>query len=508
MYRVEPIIYRRAQKGRFPFVDTTDGNYLSHLLYEAGKKEGVPKMSIGVLGYKHIEDTKRCVESVLRFVGDIDYELILIDNGSEDQNETLNYYQSVPTMRKKIIQVEEALGPDYGCMLGTRLMYEYSEGDILVALSNDHIITENALQNMLICLESSADIGVVTPMSSNAWMCQNPRLQYSSMEEMFEVAKAFNHSDPKKWKERMITATVASAFKREALALTGFYGYWSAEAELLFKIRQAGYKVMLLGDTWVCHNHDYATKTDTHAWTQDKLKDRRMTELDEARRGGLKLFGDIMTFEYQLMSLLEKPTVEIPKLFAINVTAGQTLLDLKNRLRELDVFQTEASAFTTEARYYGLLATAAKTVYCDRIQFLREDLEGQQFDVVLLGEPVNLFPDPENLMKTILELLAPDGQLLFKMKNTCDAKMLQGLLGNPVAAGDEKLIVMTLEDVKNMASKYGAASMKARRTIGNYDAKTVETVANILSNTKAVKNVQEAVQDVLTTEYLFCVRKG
>lgn len=37
MYQVEPIIYRRAQKGEVSFVDTLDGNYLSHLLYEAGK---------------------------------------------------------------------------------------------------------------------------------------------------------------------------------------------------------------------------------------------------------------------------------------------------------------------------------------------------------------------------------------------------------------------------------------------------------------------------------------
>ena len=145
MYQVEPIIYHRAQKGEVPFVDTLDGNYLSHLLYEAGKKRGVPKMSIGVLGYKHIEDTRRCVESVLRFVGDIDYELILVDNGSHDGDETLNYYQSVPTMKKKIIQVEDPLGTMYGAIFGTRLMYEYAEGDIFLMLGNDNIIAENTL---------------------------------------------------------------------------------------------------------------------------------------------------------------------------------------------------------------------------------------------------------------------------------------------------------------------------------------------------------------------------
>lgn len=513
MYQVEPIIYRRAQKGQVPFVDTTDGNYLSHLLYEAGKKEGTPKMSIGVLGYKHIEDTKRCVESVLRFVGDIDYELILIDNGSEDNNETLDYFQSVPTMRKKIIQVEEPLGPMYGCIFGTRLMYEYAQGDIFVFLGNDNIITENALQNMIACLESSPDIGLVTPMSSNAWMSQNPGLCYSSFEEMFEKAKEFNKcSNPRKWQERIETATVATAIKREALVQSGFYGFWAAEWDLCHRIRKAGYKIILLGDTWVCHNHDYNTKADTHTVSESTKQSEKILECEEemrkARTGGLMRFGDIMAFEQRLISLLEKPEAEIPEILAVNVTAGQPLLDVKNKLREFGVFDSRSTAFSTNAKYYTFLSTTADHVLCDRIQFLRDDLEeNQKFDIVLLGESINLFPDPEFLMKTLLKLLKPNGQFLFKLKNSYDAKLFQGILGNPLPAGDEKMIVLTLQDIRSMAEKYGASHIKAQRLLGNYDNKTIETVANILTDSKAVQNVQTEVQNILTTEYLFCARK-
>lgn len=512
MYQVEPIIYRRAQKGQVPFVDTTDGNYLSHLLYEAGKKEGTPKMSIGVLGYKHIEDTKRCVESVFRFVGDIDYELILIDNGSEDDNETLDYYQSVPAMRKKIVQVEEPLGRYYGVMLGTRLLYEYADGDIFVFLGNDNIICENTLQNMLACLESSPDIGLVTPMSSSVWMEQNPGLQYSTLDEMFAVAKEFNRqSDPRKWQERLETATVATAIKREVLTQTGFYGFWTAENELCHKIRKAGYKIFLLGDTWACHNHDYQTKKDSYAWLEDEEVNEKILkngpQLNKAKFGGLKQFGDIMVFEQRLISMLDKPEAEKPKILAVNVTAGQPLLDVKNKLREYSIFDTESTAFSTDAKYYPLLYTTADQVYCDRIQFLAEDLEGKSFDVIILGQPINLFPDPELLMRSLLNLLRPNGQLLFKLRNSYDARMLQGVLGIPLPAGDEKMIVLTLQDVRRMAEKYGASHIKAQRLLGNHDDKTIEMVANILTNSKAVQNVQTEVQNILTTEYLFCARK-
>lgn len=512
MYQVEPVIYRRAQKGQVSFVDTLDGNYLSHLLYEAGKKEGTPKMSIGVLGYKHIDDTKRCVESVLRFVGDIDYELILMDNGSQDNNETLDYYQSVPTTRKKIIQVEEPIGPNYGAMLGTRLLYEYADGDIFLLLGNDNIVAENTLQNMIACLESSPDIGLVTPMSSNAWMLQDPGLRYSTLEEMFAAAKEFNRqSDPRKWQERLETAIVATAMKREVLIQSGFYGFYTAESDLCHRIRKAGYKIFLLGDTWACHNHDYNTKTDTHSFLGDSEYNKKILQhsqrMTTEKAGGLTLFKEIMVFEHRLISLLEKPEAEKPKILAVNVTAGQPLLDVKNRLREYSVFESESTAFSTDAKYYPLLYTTADRVYCDRIQFLREDLDGQSFDVMILGQAINLFPDPEQLMKTLLDLLKPNGQLLFKLKNSHDARMFQGVLGNPVPAGDEKMIVLTLQDIRSMAEKHGASHIKAQRMLGNYEDKVIETVASILTNSKAVQNVQAEVQNVLTTEYLFCVRK-
>ena len=515
MYQVEPVIYRREQKGEVPFVDTMDGNYLSHVLYEAGKRAGTPKMSIGVLGFKHLDDTKRCVESVLRFVGDIDYELILVDNGSQDDNETLEYYQSVPTTRKKIIQVEDPLGRDYGSVFGTRLMYEYASGDIFVFLGNDNIITENALQNMLICLESSPDIGLVTPMSSNAYMLQNPMLRYSTIEEMFAAAKEFNRSDPRKWQERMELATVATAIKREVLIQAGFYGFWTAESDLCHRIRRAGYKTVLLGDTWVCHNHDYSSKKESQGWLDDtdnsKKKMETMRGLTLNRSGGLEQFKDIMVFEHQLISLLNEPASKTPDILAVDVRAGQPLLDVKNKLREYDIFNPTAAAFSTNAKYFTMLSTITDRVFCDRIQFLQEDLEGQQFDIILLGEPVNLYPQPESLLKALLGLLKQEGQLLLKVRNSCDAYMLKRLLGDTSetggTAGGTGPIDLQMEALKAMAAKYGATKMKMLRRVGNYDPQTVQAITNILINTKAVNNLQEAVENILTVDFLYYLKK-
>ena len=55
----------------------------------------------------------------------------------------------------------------------------------------------------------------------------------------------------------------------------------------------------------------------------DKLaSDNSIEAMQEARLGGLKLFSDIMIFENQLLSLLEKPSEKVPKLLAVNVVTG------------------------------------------------------------------------------------------------------------------------------------------------------------------------------------------
>ena len=49
----------------------------------ARAKETQSEVSVIVLAYNQLEKTNRCVESILKYTNDVDYDLILIDNGSE-----------------------------------------------------------------------------------------------------------------------------------------------------------------------------------------------------------------------------------------------------------------------------------------------------------------------------------------------------------------------------------------------------------------------------------------
>jgi len=122
---------------------------------------GCAEVSIVVQAYNRLEKTKRCVESVLKYTKNVDYELILLDNGSEDG--TLDYFQSVPYEKKTVIHVTRNIGVAYPILT----MCLNQLGRFVCFIPNDLIVTAHWLENLLICIKSDDRIGMVNPVCSN-----------------------------------------------------------------------------------------------------------------------------------------------------------------------------------------------------------------------------------------------------------------------------------------------------------------------------------------------------
>ena len=65
-------------------------------------------VTVLVQAYNSLDKTKRCVESILKYTKDIDFDLLLIDNGSTD--DTLQYFISVDYPKKTILRFTENRG--------------------------------------------------------------------------------------------------------------------------------------------------------------------------------------------------------------------------------------------------------------------------------------------------------------------------------------------------------------------------------------------------------------
>jgi GT2 family glycosyltransferase len=388
--------------------------------YKAYDAPGVPRCTVAVTAYNRLEKTKACVECILKYTGGIDYELLLIDNGSEGKG-VLEYFESVAHGNKKILRVTKNIGFNYAWQAAKN----HFSGKYLVIVSCDIYVTQNWVENLLTCYESDPRIGFVEPVSNNVSNHQQVDLGYTDFEDMQLKAAAYNVSDPLKWEERMRCISLIGIYSRPILDIVGLgdaaYLHDFTEDDLALRIRRAGYKVILCRDTWVCHDHDFRN-------TPPEELGAFYTRLDYGRAAfrekyrGLDAWDDILNFEMVLLAPLDSHPfgVGAHKTLIVDGRCGTPVLEARNRLRRRGLTEMASCAYTTQAKYYEDLLSVAEEVHCGAIGRLADCFGEAEFDIVAICEPVNLDPEPAALMRDLLRITKPQGLLLYKLRNTFD----------------------------------------------------------------------------------------
>ncbi len=388
-------------------------------------------VSVVVQAYNRLEKTKICIECILKYTTDIEYELVLVDNGSTDG--TLDYFKSVKHRHKKIIWVTKNIG-SY-----VPIMHNQLSGRYLAFICNDTYVTQNWLINLLTCLKSDASIGMVVPVCFNASNFQGVDITFNTLDEMQAKAVKHNISNPGLWHERLSLVMQMVIFKREAMDIAGIgdYGYFYdfADDDLAFRYRRAGYKTMLCKDTFVHHDHIH---TNSEEKDLELLRHSLMIGKKDfkSKHFGIDASDDVNNFESVLISLvnpleqarsIESHGVEI---LGVDVLCGTPILELKNKLREARLFDTRLSAFSTNPKYWLDLKTiCAGDVVADRIEHIYKHFLDMSFDYVILGTSLNDYQNPLHLLRVLLKRLKSDGHLLVKLHNTYDVLSLFNTLG-------------------------------------------------------------------------------
>lgn len=416
-YKVEPIII--DTKGlTFPGTLETAWEIRS-ANYQLYNRNETPKCSIAVIGYQRFHKTQYCVECILKYTQDIDYELILVDGGSHDG--TYEFFQTVAYSNKKIIQLTQNMGMNFLW----HILRKTFNGKYLVVISNDIYVTQNWLSNLLTCYESDPKIGFVEPVCSNVSNLQQVNLAYNNFDEMQEKAAEINISDPSKWEERMRLVSPIVLYSRPILDIVGVFDpafiHDYADDDYSARIRRSGYKLMLCRDTWVCHDHNYGD-----IGGKDPVVFQRGLAYGAAiyrqKYHGIDPWKDFNNYEQTL--LLPLDTVELNpgelSVLTVDVRCGTPMLEIRNRLRRRNRICSDSQAFTTQAKYYQDLQTVCDGVCCDRINYIQSHYAEGRFDIVVLGKPINTYSEPIVLLQALYNLLKPGGVLLFKLRNTDD----------------------------------------------------------------------------------------
>lgn len=411
--------------------------------------------TVAVVGFNRLEKTKECVESLLKYTTDVRYKLVLVDNGSSDG--TLEYFEKVDCPDKLIISITKNIGSSYP----TRHVLQHFEGDYIVFLANDLIVTSNWLSNLIKCAKSDYKIGLVQPVSSNVSNNQQVNLEYSNRLQMQEEAKKYNVSDPRKWHERVRIITLGNLITRECLTTLGslfdagfFHDF--VDDDLAFRIRRAGYKVILAKDTWIHHNHNFREY-------EDKNKELYIENLRNGKYNfsqkyyGIDAWEDTNNFEYSMISMIKAPKrARIINVLGIDVKCGTPILEIKNKLRGFGIFNTRLSAYPQDAKYFLDLKTICEgVVKCDRIDYLSSNFMSERFDYIMLGNPINLYREPYKLLQDIINLSGSEGQIIIKLRNTFDYKTLVNILGQKQVYDENSGLHISLEELNKWIVEMG-----------------------------------------------------
>lgn len=209
------------------------------------------KTSIILLSYNTYELTKTCIESIRRFTPPGSYEIIVVDNASADASPAWLKRQG----DVKLIINEDNKGFPAGCNQGMELA---EDGNDILLLNSDVIVTPRWLVNLQQALYSSAEIGAVSCVTNYCSNAQQIPVSYKDIDEMISFADEVNHSNPACWERRVFLVGFCLLIKYEAFLQVGFLderftpGNYEDE-DYSLRLVKAGYQLLVCRDTFIHH---------------------------------------------------------------------------------------------------------------------------------------------------------------------------------------------------------------------------------------------------------------
>ncbi|WP_051598413.1 glycosyltransferase family 2 protein [Selenomonas ruminantium] len=209
------------------------------------------KTSIIIVSYNTQEYTRLCIESIRAYTSKKKYEIIVVDNASEDGSvDWLRQQKDV-----KLLENRENVGFPAGCNQG---MQAATFGNDLLLLNSDTIVTPRWLDNLHRALYSADKVGAVSCVTNNCSNQQAIDVSYQTMEDLIAFSEDYNHSDTQKWYTWPTLVGFCFLLKYEVYEkLGGLDERYSPgnyeDDDYSFAIRQAGWRLLLCTDTFIHH---------------------------------------------------------------------------------------------------------------------------------------------------------------------------------------------------------------------------------------------------------------
>lgn len=117
----------------------------------------MPKLSIVIVNYNTKEITTNCLLSLTEVVDEVDFEVIVSDNGSGD--DSINSFKKL-NLNYPLQIIEN--NANLGFAKGNNVACDYAKGKYILFLNSDTIIFKNTLKETVEYLDNNKEVGALT----------------------------------------------------------------------------------------------------------------------------------------------------------------------------------------------------------------------------------------------------------------------------------------------------------------------------------------------------------
>ncbi|MCS7263876.1 MAG: glycosyltransferase [Armatimonadetes bacterium] len=214
-------------------------------------------VSIIVLNWNNLPYLRQCVDSVFAHTRP-PFELIIVDNGSTDGS--IRYLQELVRQHRnvKVILNERNIGAPAGRNCGLAV----AEGDFIVFLDSDTVVTEGWLDRLLRWMEIDPTIGMIG-LISNFASGQQIQVNYRNLKEMHEFAQKWCAQNLGSGWEMPTLISFCVLMRRSVIDAIGgmdtrFGLIMHEDIDHSLRARVAGFRCWLALDSFV---HHYGNRT-------------------------------------------------------------------------------------------------------------------------------------------------------------------------------------------------------------------------------------------------------
>ncbi len=159
------------------------------LIRVAEEYQEEPFISVIVVTYNNIEFTRACLKSIDLYSDYVNLEIIIIDNASSDGTQKYLEEWSVLGANRSLILNDTNRGFSAAHNQGLAI----AKGEYLILLNNDTYVTPGWIRTLYRHFRCDSEIGLIGPVTNNIGNEAKIDIQYSNMEQMIQISKAYTY---------------------------------------------------------------------------------------------------------------------------------------------------------------------------------------------------------------------------------------------------------------------------------------------------------------------------